>query len=391
MDATRAYDAVIVGAGFSGLYMLHRLRQLGLSAQVYEAGGERRRHLVLEPLSRGARRHREPWNTPIPSRPSSTPTGAGAERYAAQPELLAYLNHVADRFDLRRDIQFETRVTAAAYDEATPPLDGDHRPRRAGERPLLHHGHRLPFDAQRPATCRASDAFQGGQLAHRPLAARAASTSPARRVAVIGTGSSAHPGDPADRRPGEARHRLPAHAQLQRSGAQRRRSTRRCVADWAGRYRAQYRDARRATSASASAGRRAASMPALDGRRRGARGGVRGALARRRLRAPGRLRRPDHRPRGQRHGRRVRAREDPRHRQGPARSPSRWRPTTYPIGTKRHVRRHRLLRDLQPRQRQPGRPAQATPIEAITADRRRDQRPRLSGSTPSSTPPASTP
>ena len=49
-------DAVIVGAGFSGLYMLHRLRdQLGLSARVYEAGDRRRRHLVLEPLPGRAR------------------------------------------------------------------------------------------------------------------------------------------------------------------------------------------------------------------------------------------------------------------------------------------------------------------------------------------------
>ena len=54
------------------------------------------------------------------------------ERYAAQPEILRYANHVADRFDLRRDIQFDTRVRAAAFDEAHGPLaDRDRRRRRA--------------------------------------------------------------------------------------------------------------------------------------------------------------------------------------------------------------------------------------------------------------------
>ena len=56
------------------------------------------------------------------------------ERYAPQPEILAYANHVADRFDLRRDIQFDTRVTAATFDEATGTLAG-HAPTRATTSP----------------------------------------------------------------------------------------------------------------------------------------------------------------------------------------------------------------------------------------------------------------
>ena len=58
------------------------------------------------------------WTTRTRSRMNSSRNGDGRERYATQPEILRYINHVADRFDLRRDIQFDTRVTAAHYDEA---------------------------------------------------------------------------------------------------------------------------------------------------------------------------------------------------------------------------------------------------------------------------------
>ncbi len=60
-------DVVVVGAGFAGLYMLHRLRGLGLTVQVIEAGRRRRRHLVLEPLPGRALRHRERGRTPTRS------------------------------------------------------------------------------------------------------------------------------------------------------------------------------------------------------------------------------------------------------------------------------------------------------------------------------------
>ena len=108
------FDAVIVGAGFAGMYMLHRLRGMGFTARVFEAGKRRRRHLVLEPLSRRALRRREPAVLVPVLATSCSRNGSGRERYATQPEILRYANHVADRFDLRRDIQFDTRVTQAA-------------------------------------------------------------------------------------------------------------------------------------------------------------------------------------------------------------------------------------------------------------------------------------
>ena len=118
MGAAQAYDAVIVGAGFSGLYMLHRLRQLGVSARIYEAGTNVGGTWYWNRYP-GARVDIESQEYSYSFSPELDAEWKWSERYAAQPELLAYLGHVADRFDLRGDIQLETRVTAAVYDEAS--------------------------------------------------------------------------------------------------------------------------------------------------------------------------------------------------------------------------------------------------------------------------------
>lgn len=114
---TQAYDVVVVGAGFSGLYMLHRLRQSGESVRVYEAGPSVGGTWFWNRYP-GARVDIESQEYAYSFSPELDAEWKWTERYAAQPELLAYLNHVADRFDLRRDIQLETRVTAAVWDEA---------------------------------------------------------------------------------------------------------------------------------------------------------------------------------------------------------------------------------------------------------------------------------
>lgn len=115
-ELTKQFDAVIVGAGFAGLYMLHRVRGLGLTARIYEAGsgvggtwfwnrypGARCDVESMEYSYSFSDELQQEWNW--------------TERYPSQPEILRYVNHVADRFDLRKDIQFETRVTAASFDE----------------------------------------------------------------------------------------------------------------------------------------------------------------------------------------------------------------------------------------------------------------------------------
>jgi cation diffusion facilitator CzcD-associated flavoprotein CzcO len=111
-------DALVIGAGFSGLYQLICLRdRLGLSVQVLEAGDgvggtwywnrypgarcDSESHAYCYTFSEELMREWE-WS----------------ERYPEQPEIMRYLNYVADRFDLKRDIRFNTRVVAASYDEA---------------------------------------------------------------------------------------------------------------------------------------------------------------------------------------------------------------------------------------------------------------------------------
>ncbi|MGD9885481.1 MAG: flavin-containing monooxygenase [Reyranella sp.] len=112
------FDAVVVGAGFAGLYMLHRLRGLGLSARVYEAGGGVGGTWYWNRYP-GARCDIESMQYSFSFSEELDQEWNWSEKYAPQPEILAYANHVADRFDLRRDIRFDTRVTAAAFDEHT--------------------------------------------------------------------------------------------------------------------------------------------------------------------------------------------------------------------------------------------------------------------------------
>src|SRR6202795_2007608 len=117
-EAGGAFDAVIVGAGLAGLYMLHRLRQAGFSARVYEAGSGvgGTWHWNRYP---GARCDVESMDYSYSFSEELQQQWRWTERYASQPEILRYIEHVADRFDLRRDVQLATRVTAAVFDEAT--------------------------------------------------------------------------------------------------------------------------------------------------------------------------------------------------------------------------------------------------------------------------------
>ncbi len=110
------FDVVVVGAGAAGLYMLHRLRGLGMSAVVIEAAdgvggtwywnrypGARCDVTSVEYSFSFDKELEQEWDW--------------SELMASQPEIERYMNHVADRFDLRRDIRFKTRVTDANWDD----------------------------------------------------------------------------------------------------------------------------------------------------------------------------------------------------------------------------------------------------------------------------------
>ena len=111
------FDAIVVGAGFAGLYMLHKLRALGLSARVIEAGTGVGGTWYWNRYP-GARVDINSMEYSFSFDPELEREWRWSERYAPQEELLRYANHVADRYDLRPDIQLETRVEGAFWDEA---------------------------------------------------------------------------------------------------------------------------------------------------------------------------------------------------------------------------------------------------------------------------------
>ena len=110
------FDVLVVGAGFAGLYALYLLRMLGYSVQVLEQADEVGGTWYWNCYP-GARCDVESMEYSYSFSPELEQEWEWTERYPAQPEILRYINHVADRFDLRRDIRLGTRVTGASYDE----------------------------------------------------------------------------------------------------------------------------------------------------------------------------------------------------------------------------------------------------------------------------------
>ena len=118
MAIPQRYDAIVIGAGMSGLYQLYRLRQLGLSVRVLEAGTGVGGTWYWNRYP-GARFDSESYSYAYSFSPELLDEWDWGEHFAGQPETLRYLNHVADKFDLRRDIQFRSRVAAAHYQDDT--------------------------------------------------------------------------------------------------------------------------------------------------------------------------------------------------------------------------------------------------------------------------------
>ena len=111
-------DVVVVGAGFSGMYLLHRMRKLGLTTQVFEAGSGVGGTWYWNRYP-GARCDAESMAYSYSFDEDLEQEWEWSERYATQPEILKYMNHVADRFELHRDIKLNTRVTGANFDDVS--------------------------------------------------------------------------------------------------------------------------------------------------------------------------------------------------------------------------------------------------------------------------------
>lgn len=187
-DAAEMLDAVIVGAGFAGLYMLHRLRELGMSARIFETGDGVGGTWYWNRYP-GARCDVESMQYSFAFDEALQQEWKWSERFASQPEILRYANHVADRLDLRRDIRFETRVARTTFDEAADRwlVETERGDRIAARHMVMATGclstARLPDIAGR-------DSFRG-ETYHTGWWPHDGVDFTGKRVAVIGTGSSA--------------------------------------------------------------------------------------------------------------------------------------------------------------------------------------------------------
>ena len=195
MEATREpatkaatdFDAIVIGAGVSGLYQLYRLRELGMTARVFEAGSNVGGTWYWNRYP-GARFDSESWTYGYSFSQELLDEWNWEEHFAAQPETERYLNYVTDKFDLRRDIQFRTTVTAAHYQEA-----------ESCWKVTLHDGsqHTSRFLVTAVGVLSASvlpripgiDTFKGESF-HTHNWPKAPVSFAGKRVAVIGTGAT---------------------------------------------------------------------------------------------------------------------------------------------------------------------------------------------------------
>jgi cyclohexanone monooxygenase len=188
MTEKREVDAVVVGAGFGGMYMIHKLRTLGLTVQCYE-GGSGAGGTWFWNRYPGARVDIESMEYSFQFSEELQQEWEWSERYAPQSELLQYANHVVDRFDLRQHIQFETRVTEAVYDEEAKRWNvaTDDGSLTSAKYCIMATG---CLSSTNTPDFPGIDSFEGniyhtGQWPHEPI------DFSNRRVGIIGTGSSA--------------------------------------------------------------------------------------------------------------------------------------------------------------------------------------------------------
>jgi cation diffusion facilitator CzcD-associated flavoprotein CzcO len=186
-SAGDGFDAIIIGAGIAGMYQLYRLRELGLSVRAFESGSGVGGTWYWNRYP-GARFDSESYTYGYAFSDELLQEWNWSEHFAAQAETLRYLNHVADRFHLRRDIQFDSRVSSAAFDEATRRWEV-----------TLDNGERFftrflitavgPLSADTLPRIPGVDRF-GGQSFHTYRWPHEPVDFTGRRVAVIGTGAT---------------------------------------------------------------------------------------------------------------------------------------------------------------------------------------------------------
>jgi len=186
-DDASAFDAVIIGAGFGGLYMLHKLRELGFRARVLEKGDGVGGTWYWNRYP-GARVDVESIEYSFSFSPEIQQEWDWTELMPSQPEVERYLNFVADRLDLRRDIRFQTAVAALAFDEAANTWHVETADWQRLTAPYVIAATGCLSAPLKPAI-EGVDSFEGDSLYTNQFPRDGYDFS-GKRVAVIGTGSS---------------------------------------------------------------------------------------------------------------------------------------------------------------------------------------------------------
>jgi cation diffusion facilitator CzcD-associated flavoprotein CzcO len=181
------FDAIIIGAGVSGLYQLYKLRELGLKVRVFETGSGVGGTWYWNRYP-GARFDSESWTYGYSFSQELLEEWDWEEHFAGQPETERYLNYVADKFDLRRDIQFKSRVRAAHYQEGTRSWDVELEDGRRYSARFLITAIGVLSAATMP-TIPGVETFQG-QSCHTHYWPKEPVRFEGKRVAVIGTGAT---------------------------------------------------------------------------------------------------------------------------------------------------------------------------------------------------------
>jgi len=187
------YDAIIIGAGISGMYQLHKLREQGLSVKVYEAGTGVGGAWYWNKYP-GCRFDSESYTYGYSWSEEVLQEWDYKERFAAQPDTERYLNFVADKYDFRKDIQFSTRVTTATYDEAARQWDVELDDGSTARAEILVSASG-PLNAHTLPRIPGIDSFKGewAHTARYPkegFGGRGIDQFKGKRVGVIGTGAT---------------------------------------------------------------------------------------------------------------------------------------------------------------------------------------------------------
>ena len=187
-QSTETFDAVVIGAGFAGLYSLYRLRNLGLSVKVFEAGDGVGGTWYWNRYP-GARCDVESMEYSYSFDPELEQEWVWPDKYSKQSDILRYANHVAERYDLLKDIQFETRIKSAFYDRDTNTwtIETTEGQKVRAQYCIMAVGN---LSTPRVPDFKGVDSFKGDWY-HSGLWPKKEVDFSGKRVGIIGTGSTA--------------------------------------------------------------------------------------------------------------------------------------------------------------------------------------------------------